>query len=82
MIGSKVELYQYAFCPEKHKLQYVEKAAVPPTREMVLRVDENLKKNVYKPRDLILEQKYIGRERMGMCSRCEYKGVCWDDSDN
>ncbi len=38
MIVSKREIYQYAFCPEKHRLQYVKKVDVPPTREMVLGV--------------------------------------------
>ena len=47
-----------------------------------VKIDDNLKKTVFKIRDLILEQKYPARERMGTCSRCEYRGVCWDDSDN
>lgn len=38
MIVSKREIYQYSYCPEKHKLQYVEKIDAPPTREMVLGV--------------------------------------------
>lgn len=33
---SKREIYQYGFCPEKHKLQYVKKVDTSPTREMAL----------------------------------------------
>jgi CRISPR-associated exonuclease Cas4 len=34
----KREIYQYTFCPEKHRLQYAEGIAVPPTKEMILGV--------------------------------------------
>jgi CRISPR-associated exonuclease Cas4 len=32
----KREVYQYTYCPQKHKLQYTQKVNVPPTPQMVL----------------------------------------------
>lgn len=47
-----------------------------------VRIDEKLKETVLRVRDLILKEKYPEKEQTGKCAVCEYRGVCWDDSDN
>jgi CRISPR-associated exonuclease Cas4 len=47
-----------------------------------VRIDEKLKRTVLHVRDLILEKDYPEKEYTGKCTACEYRGVCWDDSNN
>lgn len=94
----KREIYQYTCCLEKHGLPYVKVKVLPSkemvlgillhTPRNILEKEYSILKRVKKNssfEDVVKEYKeyrYPQKEHQKKCLSCEYKGACWNDSDN